>query len=239
MVNSYLKKVSPLEGAIKLPITSQLIISILSRHLTDFVLTEAQFNVLNCIVPTRLDLPLKNKEDFVKLVGKYARKGEPKISGAYVFINKISGYSYVGSSIALHNRLSTGYLAPKIGNRKIDLAIKCEGLTSFYLDLYVLSQELIQNLGKIQLRNLVLALEQILMLKINPELNVLKVAGSVAGNKRSSESMQPALLKCSKPVYFYDTATKQLIFIANSRVDLCKILGISVGNLPTGLFSFL
>jgi hypothetical protein len=72
--------------------------------------------------------------------------GETGVAGAYVFINKTNGYSYVGSSISLANRLSTGYLGPKLGNRKIDLAIRDGGLDSFYLDLYILPKELTENL---------------------------------------------------------------------------------------------
>jgi hypothetical protein len=88
----------------------------------------------------------------------------------------------VGSSKSLANRLCTGYFVPKLGNRKIDLAISDAGLYSFYLDLYILPKELLENLdntvdnGKI--KSLTLALEQILILEKNPEYNVLKVAGS-------------------------------------------------------------
>jgi hypothetical protein len=52
----------------------------------------------------------------------------------------------VGSSISLSNRLATGYLGPKLGNRKIDLAIKDAGLDYFYLDLYILPKRLVENL---------------------------------------------------------------------------------------------
>jgi hypothetical protein len=50
---------------------------------------------------------------------------------------KLTGF-YVGSSISLSNRLTTGYLGPKRVNRKIDLAITDAGLDSFNLDLYLL-----------------------------------------------------------------------------------------------------
>ena len=60
-----------------------------------------------------------------------------------MFTNKLNGFSYVGSSISLANRLSTGYLGPNLGNRVIDLAIKDIGLENFYLDLYIIPQDLI------------------------------------------------------------------------------------------------
>ena len=77
---------------------------------------------------------------------------------------------------------------------------------------------------KNKIKNLVLSLEQILMLKINPELNVLKVAGSPAGLKRSPESMFPSLLKTSKSVYLYDDVAKELIYISPSRSDLGRVI---------------
>ncbi len=137
---------------------------------------------LSKISPKRLELPIKDKDALVEIVGKYVRNGEIGVPGAYIFTNKNKNFSYVGSSILLANRLATGYLANKRGSRKIDLAIKDAGLDSFYLDLYILPKELLENLdntvdnGKI--KSLTLALEQILILEKNPEYNVLKVAGS-------------------------------------------------------------
>jgi hypothetical protein len=55
---------------------------------------------------------------------------------------KLTGF-YVGSSISLSNRLTTGYLGPKRVNRKIDLAITDAGLDSFNQDLYLLPLELV------------------------------------------------------------------------------------------------
>nr|ATI20231.1 GIY-YIG endonuclease [Juglanconis oblonga] len=52
--------------------------------------------------------------------------------GVYKITNKINGLCYIGSSVSLANRLSTGYLGPKLGNRVIDLAIKGIGLEKLY-----------------------------------------------------------------------------------------------------------
>jgi hypothetical protein len=126
------------KGAPKDNINLKLISSILSRHCSKFSLTQKEFEIINEITPVRLELPIKDKDTYIKLVGKYVRNGDRGISGAYVFTNKNNKYSYVGSSISLANRLSTGYLGPKLGNRKIDLAITNAGLEQFYLDLYIL-----------------------------------------------------------------------------------------------------
>ena len=69
------------------------------------------------------------------------------------------------------------------------------------------------------------------ILEFNPEYNVLKVAGSPAGLKRSPESMLPSLVKNSKATYVYDNKANKLIFVANSRSDLTKFMDLDLRNL--------
>jgi len=66
------------------------------------------------------------------------------VAGVYVFTNKNIGFSYVGSSISLNNRLSTGYFSTALATRKINIVIADLGLHSFYLDLYILPVELLE-----------------------------------------------------------------------------------------------
>lgn len=113
----------------------------------------------------------------------------------------------------------------------IDLAIKEVGLDQFYLSIYLIPESLIGSNSLTKLKNLSLALEQILILQINPEYNVLKVVGSAAGNKRSLESMLPSLLKNRKPIHLYDQINKELIYIAESRSSLAKIINYNTSNI--------
>jgi group I intron endonuclease len=113
-----------------------------------------------------------------------------------MFTNIENGYNYIGSSISLTNRLKTGYFVPKLQNRVIDLAIKEAGLEQFYLNIYLIPEKLI--ISETKLKNLTLALEQILILQNNPEYNVLKVVGSQAGNKHSPETKA----KTKKNIFF-------------------------------------
>lgn len=57
------------------------------------------------------------------------------------------------------------------------------------------------------------------------------MAGSPAGIKRSPKSMLPSLLKSSKPIYLYDTVSKQLIYIFDSHMNMAKGLAITNSNL--------
>ena len=149
----------------------------------------------------------------------------------YSLIKKKNGFNYVGSSTSLANRLKTGYFVPILQNREIDIAIKEVGLDQFYLDIYLIPENLIDPNSLTKSKNLSLALEQILILQHNPEYNVLKVAGSPAGNKRSLESILPSIKKNSKPIYLYDEINKELIYKADSRINLSKVINNSSSNI--------
>jgi len=222
--------------------------SILKCHLTNFQLTPNEFNVLRNIKPLKFELPVTDSS-LVELIGKYTRNGLGK-AGVYKFTNKDSGFSYVGSSISLANRLFVGYLGSKLGNRVIDLAIKESGLERFYLEIYLIPDELINSAlthfegeysgnsnteekVKRLMKNFSLTLEQILILLHNPEYNVLKVAGSPAGNPRSLDSMLPSLLKNSKVTYLIDNETNKIIYKAESRTELAKVIDVYRGNIST------
>jgi hypothetical protein len=69
-----------------------------------------------------------------------------------------------------------------------------------------------------------------LILVYNPDYNTLKVAGgTVAGLTRKAESMIPAAEKNRKTTYFYDMFNKKLIYVADSRSKLSKVLNMSKG----------
>ena len=247
LVNSFLKNYPNSDLANK-NLDLDMINSILKCHLTNFQLTPNEFNVLRNIKPLKFELPVTDSS-LVELIGKYTRNGLGK-AGVYKFTNKDSGFSYVGSSISLANRLFVGYLGSKLGNRVIDLAIKESGLERFYLEIYLIPDELINSAlthfegeysgnsnteekVKRLMKNFSLTLEQILILLHNPEYNVLKVAGSPAGNPRSLDSMLPSLLKNSKVTYLIDNETNKIIYKAESRTELAKVIDVYRGNIST------
>ena len=85
---------------------------------------------------------------------------------------------------------------------------------------------------KKEVRNLVLVLEKIFILLLNPEYNMLKVAGSTAGNKIQKKLMLPVFEKTRKITYVYDAEKKELIYKANSHTLLSKVLGIKRRLIP-------
>jgi len=177
--------------------------------------SEKAFNLLLSLKdPIIFDkLPLDNIERayFREVVG-ITKRGINSNAGVYIFTNKINGKRYVGSSLTLSSRLSDDYLRKGkiLGQRAIELAIKKYGLSNFKLEIYIFSEELkdLVFAGKVDnvygleykkvLKNLVLALEQIFILRLNPEYNELKVAGINVGLKVTPESMLPRLKKTRK-----------------------------------------
>src|ERR1700679_2238573 len=95
-----------------------------------------------------------------------------------VTYNKNTTVRYVGSSLSIRDRLNTYFGALK-GKRNIEAAIRDGGLAGFYLEIYLLPAEMIQE-DKLSIKNFVLTLEQIYILIYDPEYNMLKVAGSSA-----------------------------------------------------------
>lgn len=231
IVNSFLKNFPNRELA-KSSIDFNLINSILNAHLPDFNLTLSEFNSLKEIKPISFNLPVDSS--FKELMGKYTHGKETGKAGAYKITNKKNGLSYIGSSISLVNRLFTGYFGPNLKNRVIDLAIKEIGLDKFQLDVYLLPENMIKDcsVNKTKAKSFALALEQILLLEYNPEYNVLKVAGSPAGLKRTPESMLPSFIKSSKPTYLYDIKNKELVYISKTRSELCELIpaGSNIGK---------
>ena len=189
IANSFLKRYPNFEIA-KDNVNFEIIHSILSKHINNFNVTESEFEILRNIIPKRFELPIREKGDFIEIVGKYARNGKSGRSGVYVFINKKNEFCYIGSSVQLANRLARGYLGSTLGNRKINLVLKELGLNSFYLDIYVLPENLINALETDKIKHLTLFLEQYFILCYNPVYNILKVAGSSAGRTFSPESIE-------------------------------------------------
>ncbi len=228
LVESFLQSYPDRELA-KANLNHELLVSILSLHLPNFNLTLEEFNLLNSIQPIRFELPFLNSA-LPEILGKPLREGKG-IKGVYVFTNKLNGDRYVGSSINLALRLKDGYFGnlPATGKRKIEVAIIKYGLANFYLDLFLiptLFESSDNNIKKYHY--LVLSLEQMLIMEINPKLNEIKVAGSNPGYLED---------KNLKKSYLYDDLNKELIYIADGRKNLAKILACHVDTIKRYLAS--
>ncbi len=222
LVESFLQSYPNRELA-KANLNHELLVCILSLHLPNFNLTLEEFNLLNSIQPIRFESPFLDSA-LPEIIGKPLREGKG-IKGVYVFTNKLNGDCYVGSSINLALRLKDGYFGnlPATGKRKIEVAIIKYGLANFYLDLFLIPT-LFESSDKDikKYLHLVLSLEQMLIMEINPELNEIKVAGSNPGYLKD---------KNLKKSYLYDDLNKELIYIADGRKNLAKILACHVDTI--------
>jgi group I intron endonuclease len=102
-------------------------------------------------------------------------------SGVYRWVNKLNNETYIGSSINLTNRLgeyySKKYLKYKSNNSRINRALLKYGYENFDL-------EILEYCNKENVINR----EQYYLDLLNPEYNILKIAGSSLGFKHSSYS---------------------------------------------------
>jgi hypothetical protein len=96
------------------------------------------------------------------------------------------------------------------------------GIENFKIDIYIINS-INKDLNFI--RGLTLCLEQYYILKLNPSLNFLKVAGSNPIVNMTEEHLAKIIKVNSKPVYVY--LGNILIYKATSAVNLAKEVGIS------------
>lgn len=273
IVDNFIKQYPNPELA-KANLDYKLINTILSNHIQDFNLSKEAFDLLIKLIENKpikfneLPLSKEGKANLQNILG-VTKRGVNSKAGVYIFINKITGEGYVGSSVALASRINDDYLRKGkfLSKRPIELAIKKYGLSNFKLEVYILSQELLNKIYPEQdslltserevegilpsdilnitrgatefrkkIRNLVLVLEQILILLLNPKYNKLKVAGSAAGNKIQKELMEPVFEKTRKMTYLYDIEKKELIYQANSRTLLAEAMGMKQRLVPKQLY---
>lgn len=97
VVNEFLKKY-PSKKLAEDKINLNLVNSILSKSLSNFELTQNEFDILIKVKKIRFDLPFEDKSKFIDTVGKNVRSGARGIAGAYIFTNKENQNCYVGSS---------------------------------------------------------------------------------------------------------------------------------------------
>lgn len=106
-------------------------------------------------------------------------KENSKKSGIYRWTNLKTGFTYVGSSVNLGRRLSYYYYSSlKSKNMIINKAISKYGYSNFKLEIleYCKSEDCIKR-------------EQYYLDLLNPEYNILKIAGSTLGFKHSEETI--------------------------------------------------
>lgn len=100
--------------------------------------------------------------------------------GVYRWINKISGNTYVGSSINISVRMYTYFSLRSLAksNRPIDRALLKHGFSNFSLEILEYCNE-----------DNVLKREQYFIDLLKPEYNIVQTAGSTLGYKHTPESL--------------------------------------------------
>lgn len=145
---------------------------------------------INCNIEENLELTLMSAPLFTPVLIYSDLKSEKSSilrdnkgkSGIYMWTNKVNGKIYIGSSVDLANRLRNYFNISYLSDLKdimiIYKALLAHGFDNFKLEIleYCNPSELIKK-------------EQYYIDQLKPEYNILKVAGSSLGVKRSIETI--------------------------------------------------
>jgi len=151
--------------------------------------------------------------------------------GVYYFYVESKNIGYIGSSINLYNRVCS-YFMPSIltrSDRKVLRYFNKYGFTNVKLTLFIMEQT--------SSWEQIIELEQYFIDTLSPSLNVDLVACSACGVEQArgyngyhtpmSPEARDILRKLrGTPIYIYDTITKSLIFVSDSKQWLYQNIGI-------------
>lgn len=156
-------------------------------------------------------------------IAEYAKGAK----GVYYFYVESKNIGYIGSSINLYNRVCS-YFMPSIlakADRKVLRYFNKYGFTNVKLTIFIMEQA--------SSWEQILELEQYFIDTLSPSLNVDLVAGGYNGyHKPMSPEARDSLRKLrGKPIYIYDTITKSLIFVSDSKQWLYQNIGIHYTSL--------
>jgi hypothetical protein len=187
-----------------------------SKHYKGYKHPHKKFEILD---------PFQNRSEIAK-VAKGAK-------GVYLFevqqLQESKNIRYVGSSINLYNRVCS-YFMPSIlakADRRVLRYFNKYGFSKIKLTLFILDYN-----SSLQFTDetwkQVLELEQYYIDSLSPNLNVDLVAGGYSGyHKPMSTEARNILRKIrGTPIYIYDSTTKSLIFISDSKQWLYSNVGI-------------
>jgi len=165
--------------------------------------------------------PLKNRTT----IAEFAKNAK----GVYIFEVRDSNDAYVGSSINLYNRVCS-YFMPSIlskSDRRVLRYFNKYGFNNVKLTLLILKPSATWKE--------VIELEQKYIDLISPNLNVDPVAGGYNGyhTPMSQEAREKLRKLRGTPVYIYDTFTKSLIYLSDSKqwlYDTIEIHHVTLNN---------
>ncbi len=184
-----------------LPVTHLVLNNILLNQ--NISITSEKLETLLKVKGIEIDLPMgEDKSLLNQLTGPSKYKG---YAGVYMFVHKITGQKYVGSSNLLRRRMEYYFNGNfKLGGNFLPL-LQREGLGAFKLIIFKLDET------KFNIKD-ALILEQYHLLNKEFNLNTLRVV-----NTGSSKG---------KGVYIYDLTCNILYFHVNSQIELNRVLRI-------------
>lgn len=106
-------------------------------------------------------------------------------------------------------------------NRPVAKSLVNRGLSSFNVSVYLIDPSEVAKLGvSTSLANLTLAFEQLMILRLNPNLNAMTVVNG-------PPSVHSTYKQVGKPVYIYNSTINTLLYIAESATQMEKDIKIT------------
>lgn len=195
------------------------------------LLTQSAMDFAKSAEWSYFDLPLTEEESkrLTSVAGSTESKSPSRKSGIYCFVDKETNkVLYIGSSITLGARVRS-YINPgkqHIIKGPMGIFVRNSGLDTIKLGVIPLEGEL---------TNLYVAIEQYLILTMNPSLNVNKVAGSGGVTLLSKEALDKQIALRGAVTYVYSGDRTKLLHDFPSMRNADSLLGFSAGSVARGV----
>jgi hypothetical protein len=201
-----------------LPVSLETLNSILAFN--GISISQSEYEYLSGIKPTLLPkfpLPV-NDQAIIQVIGSATKKGKttPKY-GVYLIESLDNLNKYVGSSNMLALRLRYYYSKKGLAeNRPIAKSLASNGLDLFTNSVFLIEPSEVAKLGvSTSLSDLTLAFEQLMILRLNPNLNAMAVVNG-------PPSVHSTYKQVGKPVYIYNSTMDTLLYTTESAMQMEK-----------------
>lgn len=147
--------------------------------------------------------------------------------------HKESNKKYIGSAVCLSKRLKQYYSPSKLkrADNYISRALLKYGYSAFSLS--ILEFVPIKDLSLEETRQLILSFEQKFINSLEPEFNILKVAGSLLGYKHTQESLTKISFNRLGKTHSIETVNKMKIALKGENNPMSKSVFIYSFDLET------
>ncbi|RZK33822.1 MAG: hypothetical protein EOO61_14625, partial [Hymenobacter sp.] len=206
------------------PMTLETLNSILAFN--NVSITQGDYDYLLSIRSIKLPsgFPIPANDSFTTgLIGSATRKGKLNaVAGAYLLETLDAVENYIGGTTQFAFRLRYYYSKKGLAeSRPIAKALVRRGLHDWNVSVYVLDPRIMAKLGLVtSIEDLSLALEQLLILQVKPNLNSMLVVNGASDVPSTYEQIR-------SPVYIYNSTMDTLLYIFESGTKMEQLIQVT------------